>query len=145
MWLDDKILNIRTINLYKEMMYDGLKESFPGLNRDELNDAIDYSISQRLYNGPAYINNNYTKNRINGTVLDILNYIQSLEPIMTSSGVLFKKHKEMDNPLSKMIMGFISKRKDYKKIMFKFPKGTSEFEKYNLLQSLDKIDANGIG
>ena len=69
MWLDDKILNIRTINLYKEMMYDGLKESFPGLNRDELNDAIDYSISQRLYNGPAYINNNYTKNRINGIYL----------------------------------------------------------------------------
>lgn len=127
---------------YKQVMIDGLRNSFPSLNVCELEEAINWSILNRYYNGPASINNNYTHKRVDGTVLEVLNYIQSLQPIITSSGVLFKKHKQAVNPLSKMIMGFLKKRKEYKAEMFKFPKGTAEFAKYNLAQLLEKLNAN---
>lgn len=137
-----KAMNLKAIQEYEQVMVDGLKHSFPLLNECELREAIQYSITNRLENKPAYLENNYTKQRVDGTVLDILNYIQNLEPIMTSSGVLFKKHKEADNPLSRMIMGFINQRAIYKKTMFKYPKGSELFERYNLFQLLEKLNAN---
>lgn len=136
-----KAMNLKIIQEYEQVMVDGLHHSFPLLNECELREAIQYSITNRLENKPAYLENNYTKQKINGTVLDILNYIQNLEPIMTSSGVLFKKHKEADNPLSRMIMGFIDQRSIYKKTMFKYPKGSEEYSRFNLLQLLEKLNA----
>lgn len=137
-----KAMSTKAIKEYEQIMVDGLRHSFPLLNEDELRSAIQYSITNRLNNKEAYIENNYTKRTINGTVLDIISYIEKLEPIVTSSGVLFKKHKEADNPLSRMIMGFINQRAVYKKTMFKYPKGSEMFEKYNLLQLLEKLNAN---
>lgn len=136
-----KAMNLKAIQEYEQVMVDGLRHSFPLLNEYELREAIQYSITNRLENKPACLKNNYTKKEINGTVLDILNYIQYLEPIVTSSGVLFKKHKEADNPLSRMIMGFIKQRKIYKKEMFKHPKGSELFNRYNLFQLLEKLNA----
>ena len=137
-----KAMNLKAIQEYEQTMVDGLKHSFPLLNECELREAIQYSITNRLDNKPAYLENNYEKTKINGTVLDILNYIQKLEPIITSSGVLYKKHKEADNPLARMIMGFIEQRSIYKKEMFRHPKASEMFERYNLFQLLEKLNAN---
>ena len=136
-----KAMNLKVIKEYEQIMVDGLRHSFPLLNECELREAVQYSITNRLENKPACLKNNYTKQEINGTVLDILNYIQRLEPIVTSSGVLFKKHKEADNPLSRMIMGFIQQRKVYKKEMFRHPKNSEMFNRYNLFQLLEKLNA----
>ena len=94
----------KAVREYRQIMVDGLRNSFPSLNPIELEEAINWSILKRYRNGKASIDNNYTRKRVDGTVLEVLRYIESLEPIITSSGVLFKKHKEAVNPLSKMIM-----------------------------------------
>ena len=137
-----KAMNLKAIKEYEDVMVDGLRHSFPLLNESELREAVQYSVTHRIENKPAYLENNYTKRRMDGTVIDILNYIESLQPIISSSGVLFKKHKDADNPLAKMIMGFLNQRAIYKKEMFKYPKGSEMFEKYNLLQLLEKLNAN---
>ena len=136
-----RILNLNVVQDYKRTMAENLQASFPGLDPSELDKAIEWVSMSKFVNKPAQLDNNYTKKTINGTVLDILTYIQNLEPIITSSGVLFKKHKEADNPLCKMIMGFLDQRAFFKKEMFKYPKGSAEFEKYNLLQLLEKLNA----
>lgn len=136
------IMQSKVVQEYTDIMVEGLRHSFPKLYEQELREAIKWSIFKRQHNGPASLDNNYTHQKLDGTVLDILRYIERLEPIITSSGVLFKKHKEADNPLSRMIMGFISKRKQYKKEMFKYPKGSEQFARYNLAQLLEKLNAN---
>ena len=136
------ILDNKIVQKYIRTMMDGLKNSFPLLNINEIREAVEYSVINRYFNGPAVIDNNYTHKRIEGTVIDVLKYIESLQPIITSSGVLFKQHKKSVNPLSKMIMGFLEKRAQYKKMMYQYPKGSEDFARYNLAQLLEKLNAN---
>ena len=46
-------------------------------------------------------------------------------------------------PLLNMIKSFMDLRGIHKDQMFQYDKGTDEYNHYNLLQLLDKIDANG--
>lgn len=138
---DERILQNKVISEYKQVLMETIPSAFPGLNLYEISEAIDYSILKHCRDGKAYIENNYEKTRIDGTLLQVLDYIASCEPIITSSGVLFKKHKQADNPLAKVIMSFIEKRGKLKNEMFKYPKGSEEFAKYNLLQLLEKLNA----
>ena len=139
---DQRLLDLRTIKNYKEMMAKNIHSSFPYLSDEELDEAITWAIINNYDNPSATLNNNYTKQVVSGTVVDILGYIDRMQPIITSSGVLYKRHKEIENPLSSVIQNFLAKRKVYKDKMKEFPRGSQMFEKYNLLQQLEKLNAN---
>lgn len=131
------------IDNYKRVAMEMLRLNFPLLRDDELNASIDWSISNHFHDTPTDINNNYKNKTINTTLLQVSEYIMTRQPIMTSYGVLYNRHGVVPNPLYSVIDGFINSRKAYKKEMFKYPKGSESFEKFNLLQLLAKIDANG--
>lgn len=115
----------------------------PYMDKRDIDEAVNYSISKRFKNFDLKIVNNYTNKSTELTALEMLDYIKTREPIMTSYGTLFKKHESVPNPLGKVIQSFLDLRKKHKKEMFKYPKGSEMFEHYNLLQQLDKIDTNG--
>lgn len=129
---------------YKEVARDMLKLQFPLLGMDEIDMAIDWSISQRLTDHPIQVDNNYKHQTVDMTLLEVAKYILDRQPIITTYGCMFKRHGEVPNPIYNLINGFINNRKKLKKEMFKYPKHSEEFEKYNLLQLLAKIDANGF-
>lgn len=131
-----------TLSKYKETMADVIQLYMPA-NRDELYSAIDYSINKRYYNSNCKVENTYTNKTHNMTLLKMADYIMSKEPIVTAHGTMFKKHADVPNPMAEVIQQFLDLRSVHKKEMFKFPKGSEDFEKYNLLQQLDKIDCNG--
>ena len=134
----DKLLQESvTINKYKDTMKRCIFMYYPQLSNSEVNNIIDYSIQKRFKNHDASIDNNYEKFTINTTLLELSDYIATREPIVTAHGTMFKRHGTVPNPLAKVIQSFLDLRSQHKKMMFKYPKGSEDFEKYNLLQSLN--------
>ena len=140
----NSILNLKIIEEYKKVARDMLQHSFSLLSKSEIEEALDYSILKRIENSEASIDNNYKNKKINTTLLQISEYIMNREPIITPYGVMFAKHGEVPNPIANLLKTFMDNRDMHKQQMFQYPKGSEMFEKYNLLQLLDKIDANGF-
>ena len=124
------------VDNYKKVAAEMLHLNFPLLSEQEIYAAIDYSISNHFKDTSVKIDNNYKNISIDMTLRELTNYILDKEPIITSYGVLFNRHGTVPNPIYRMLDGFISGRKKMKKEMFKYPKGSEDFEKYNLLQLL---------
>lgn len=133
-----------TLMKYKDTMGRVISMYYPEADKKDLSAAIDYSINKRLKDSKARVNNSYTKKIADMTLLQISDYIASREPIVTAFGTMFKKHETVPNPLATVVQSFLDNRTKHKKMMFKYPKGSEMFEKYNLLQLLDKIDCNGL-
>lgn len=129
---------------YKNIMMNMLHFNFPLLTEDELANAVDYSISKHFKDQNVRLENNYMMIGTDVTLSYLVDYIADREPIFTSAGVMFRKHSDKPDPIYSLIQGFIDARKAAKKEMFKYPKGSENFEKYNLRQLLDKIDCNGL-
>lgn len=127
----------------QEMMY-ALKLSFPGLTHYDIEDAVNYSIMKRGSDSRAILDNNYKKSKENTTLYTITNYLVERQPIITVAGVMFKRHGSCPNPFVALIQEFLAQRKIYKKEMFKYPKGSEDFEKYNILQLSEKVSCNAI-
>ena len=102
---------------YKDTLMSVIQLYYP-VSKEELSPVIDYSINKRYKESPVTIENSYNKETTNTTLLALTDWIMSKEPILTANGVMF------------------SARGIHKKQMFQFPKGSEEFERYNLLQAL---------
>lgn len=132
------------IRKYKDDAKRMLHLNFPFLNDMDLENALDYSIGKRFKDEPAKLHDNYRKKTVETTLSALTEFIMKREPICTAYGVLFRKHADEPNPVVKVVNSFLAKRKQDKAMMFKYPKGSEEYEMYNLWQLLDKIDANGV-
>jgi hypothetical protein len=128
---------------YDETMKECIRLYYPNISETDLSECINYSINKRYVEHKATLNNSYTHKKADTTLLAVADYIRKREPITTAYGTMFKHHGDEPNPLADVVNSFLELRGIHKKEMFKYPKGSEDFEKYNLLQSLDKIDANG--
>lgn len=140
----NKMMETKTTDIYRNEVLEALKLSFPGLYEMELREAINYSILKRGQDSKAVLDNNYNKAKENTTLFTVTDYIMSREPIITVSGVMFRRHGYGPNPFVMLIQEFLNQRGTYKKQMFKFPKGSEEYEKYNILQLSEKVSSNAM-
>lgn len=139
-----QMVSTDTVGIYKKEMLDALKLTFPGLTEADLCEALDYSIMKHGNDSPAVLDNNYTKTKENTTLFTVTDYIIQREPIITVSGVMFRKHGFCPNPFVMLIQEFLKQRGVYKDTMFKYPKGSENFEKYNILQLSEKVSSNAM-
>jgi hypothetical protein len=133
-----------TIRKYKDTMKRCIMMYYPEIDQRELENILNYSIEKRYLKSDAKVDNSYTHKVADMTLLAVSDYIMSREPIVTSFGTMFRKQGEVPNPLFLVVQSFMDKRGEYKNKMFRYPKGSEQFEKYNLQQQLSKIDANGL-
>ena len=130
------VLQSPTIRKYKDTMRDCVKLYYPMLPESEIDHILDYSIRKNFKNSKASVENSYTKKTTNMNLLALSDYIMSKEPIVSAFGTMFKKKGTVPNPMFDVIQSFLDLRTEHKNKMFEFPKGSEEFERYNLMQSL---------
>lgn len=133
-------------DMYKDEMLRLVSTYQPQMLHSDILDAINYSMNKRYKEKKCKVHNNYTGECIEGSLLDIANWINEKEPICTAYGVLFKKHSKRPNPLCDMIQSFMDGRDIDKAKMFAALE-KYDYEnaaKYNLFQLLDKRDCNSI-
>lgn len=130
---------MNALEQYKETMTQCIKLYYPDINPIDLSKILDYSIKKRYYSNPARVENSYKNTVAEMTLLDLADYINSREPIVTGFGTMFARHETIPNPLAKTVQSFLDLRGIHKKEMFKYPKGSEMFERYNLMQSLTVI------
>lgn len=138
------IMESEIIGRYGDVMLRMLSLAFPTLTRADIVKAIEYSVNKRYKEEPAKLYNNYTEKTVETTLLQITEYIFEREPIVCASGIMFKKHGTVPNPLLDLMKLFLDSRDIDKAKMFTFPKGSEEYEYWNLMQLLDKLDANAL-
>lgn len=141
--MDQQFKELKIIDNYVGQSKRMLGYYFPSISSFDLEQAIDYSIEKRYKDEPCHVYNDYKRADVDMNLLSLTEYILSKQPIVTNYGVLYKNHGKEPNPLMDMIAGFLADRKKLKKEMFKHPKGSDDFQKYNLLQLLEKLNANG--
>lgn len=133
------------IQNYRNTAIQMCKLYFPQLQYHELCEAIDHSIMNKFQNNEATVFNNYKNQTVETTLLELSEYILSRKPILTSFGVLFQQHDSGTvNPLLKLFQFYLNDRARLKELMLSFPKGSEEFEHYNLAQYIRKVNANSI-
>ncbi len=128
---------------YRDTITRIINSKYPLMNKKDIERAVEFSIQKRFKDFNLSIQNKYNGKNVDMTALAMLDYIRSKEPIITSYGTMFRRHGSVPNPMGRVIDDFLKLRKMHKKEMFKYPKGSEQFEKFNLLQALDKIDTNG--
>ncbi len=140
----DMSTNVWIQERYKVALRRMIKLNFPDLTNYEINKALDYSITKRYQQEPAVIYNNYSEKTVNILLSELTDYIYQKQPILTAWGVMFKRHDATINPLTKLIYMFMTNRDKFKKIRNSFIKGSEDFNSYDMLQLLAKVDTNAI-
>lgn len=134
--IKDYIKESSTLKLYKRKAEECLSLYYQDIPSRDLDEILDYSINKRYMKEDAKIVNSYTKKESNQTLLAIADFILDRQPITTAFGTMFMRHGTVPNPMATVVQQFLDNRSIHKKEMFKYPKGSEEYQYYNLLQSL---------
>ena len=140
----EKLENSKTINHYKNVASRMASINKSDIPYNVLNDAINYSIQKRFKDNQVHIENNYKKKIVDMTLLDTCDYIENKKPIITASGVLFQRHENSTNLIYRVIDEFLNARQIAKNTMFKYSKGSENFQFWNLQQILEKRNVNAL-
>ena len=132
------------IENYRKACIHAFYKIFPRLTESEIAEAVDYSIEKSIKSPRVTIDNNYTRKNAEMDLLDVANQILEGKPIVTTQGVLFRRHGTVKNPFYNFIQYLVDKRDEAKKQMKKYPKGSEQFNAWNQMQLNYKVSCNAL-
>ena len=122
-----------------------MKMLHPEFPEQVIMESIRDCVYEQAVDTSVVLHNNYKNKKIDLTIAKITNYIEEKQPILTAYGVMYKRHSQTINPIADLLKEFMELRDIHKGMMFEAldRMDMETYERYNLYQSLDKIDANG--
>ena len=113
------------LNNYKKEMTKIMLTIDPSLDKDFVEDVVLDMIKKNVKNPRVILDNNYTGENRETTLLSVFDWVLERKPIICGNGTFYKNQYEAINPIAKMLENFLAQRKAYKKAMFKVEDNTS--------------------
>ena len=107
------------IKLYKEEMLSNMKQINPDWDEEKMESILDKMIESRFVNPKVTLDNNFTGETRDTTLLSVFDWVLDRKPIIAGNGTFYKNQYEAMNPIANMLDFFLTSRKKLKKEMFK--------------------------
>ena len=131
------------IKKYKKRMLYSMEKINPKWDPDDVEKILDKMIQKRLQNPVIEMDNNYTGEHKEASLISVFDWALQKEPIIAGNGTFYKNQHQAYNPIAQMLDNMLTTRKQLKKEMFKIEDTNSyEYTDLDLAQMNEKINAN---
>jgi DNA polymerase elongation subunit (family B) len=116
---DDKQHKGALLKAYRKRMTEVILRVHPEYDKDDVKKVINRLIDKNLQNPEVTLDNNYTGESRETTLLSVLDWSMDTTPIVAGNMTFYKNQHEAINPVGKMLDNKLELRKSIKKEMFK--------------------------
>lgn len=103
---------------YRNQVLDVILKKHPDIPKEKAKEIVDSILMRELRNPPAEIENTYTHEKKDTTLLSVLDFAIETKPIIAANATFFKQHAVSKNPNALMVDEFLISRKKTKNKMF---------------------------
>lgn len=131
---------------YKERMCQIMIQANPSWKKKDIEKIIEKTILERVENPSVTVDNNYTHEQKDTTLLSVLDWCLGRKPIIAGNGTFYKNQHEALNPIREMLDEWANNRKEFKKKMFQageiYGTDSHEYSDFDRRQLNEKINMN---
>lgn len=114
----------------------------PNVNPDQVRKLTEDFVGRQLKDIPCQMKNNIKHEVVDTSICSVFEWIDERNPIITGNGTFFQQHEEMLAPTVVMLEALQKERKQVKKKMYQYQKGSIEYVNLNTSQGSIKVIMN---
>ena len=141
--MESRMLKSEYIKRYKETMFYSLSKIHPEWGKEEVEPLLDKMIIESFNNPVVEMDNNYTGEHKEATLISVFDWALKAKPIIAGNGTFYRNQYQAANPVAQMLDGMLVARNRIKKEMFKLEDDNSEeYMDFDRGQKNEKINVN---
>ena len=106
------------IEKYRTRMVKTICQCNPEWDKSKVEKIVDKMIKEQVMNPVVELDNNYTGEHRDTSLLSVFNWLIERKPLIAGNGTFYKNQNEALNPIAVMLDDWAASRKNYKKQMF---------------------------
>ena len=139
-------MDSKYLKKYKERMCQAMMQANPTWKKKDVEKIVERTIEERLENPTVTLDNNYTHEQKDSTLLSVLDWSLDRKPLIAGNGTFYKNQYEALNPTREMLDEWAENRKFFKKKMFQagemYGTNSREYNDNDRKQLNEKINMN---
>ena len=139
-------MDSKYLKKYKDRMCQAMMQANPTWKKKDVEKIVERTIEERLENPTVTLDNNYTHEQKESTLLSVLDWSLDRKPLIAGNGTFYKNQYEALNPTREMLDEWADNRKFFKKKMFQageiYGTNSREYNDNDRKQLNEKINMN---
>ena len=91
------------VDRYQQTVYDMYMQTHPNVNPSKVRQLINQLTESKLRDIPCTLHNSTTREKIETSIINTFDWIETRQPIISGNGTFFKQHVEYLAPTTKML------------------------------------------